>query len=107
MAVSSTGPSTMVAADKINTDSPKLAAKTYHVPEKITEGLSQIRDELYRIEDQQMVFIDQLEVNVFFLNKYKCTCTGPSSGLIVAQRAYNNTSPFADITNQIRRRSTI
>ncbi|XP_020601785.1 oxysterol-binding protein-related protein 11-like isoform X2 [Orbicella faveolata] len=61
-AASLTGPSTVVAADKINTDSPKLAPKTYHVPEKITAGLSQIRDELYRIEDQQMVFIDQLEV---------------------------------------------
>ena len=82
----------MVAADKINTDSPKLAAKTYHVPEQITAGLSQIRDELYRIEDQQMVFIDQLEVNVFFLNKYKCTCTcmGTSSRLLVVQRAYND-----------------
>jgi len=65
-AASSTGPSTVVAADKINADSPKLAPKTYRVPEKITAGLSQIRDELYRIEDQQMIFIDQLEVNVCF-----------------------------------------
>ena len=80
----------MVAADKINTDSPKLAAKTYHVPEQITAGLSQIRDELYRIEDQQMVFIDQLEVNVFFLNEYKCTCMETSSRLLVVQRAYND-----------------
>jgi len=32
------------------------------VPENITSGLTQIREDLYRIEDQQMVFIDQLEV---------------------------------------------
>ena len=59
------GHSNAAAADKISSDSPEVTHKTYHVPEKIMEGMSHIRDDLYRIEDQQMAFIDQLEVTVF------------------------------------------
>ena len=60
---SSSGHPNAAAADELVSDSPKVAHKTYHVPEKIMEGMSHVRDDLYRIEDQQMVFIDQLEVN--------------------------------------------
>ncbi|XP_078366737.1 oxysterol-binding protein-related protein 11-like isoform X3 [Oculina patagonica] len=62
-AASSTGFSGVVSADQIKTESPKLVPKTHHMSEKIVSGLSQIREDLYRIEDQQMVFIDQLELD--------------------------------------------
>lgn len=58
------GPSGVVSAEQIKTESPKLVPKTHHMSKKIVSGLSQIREDLYRIEDQQMLFIDQLEVNV-------------------------------------------
>ena len=66
-AASSSGPSGVASADTNKTDSPKLLPKSYHVSEKIMSGLSQIREDLYRTEDQQMTFIDQLEVNVHFV----------------------------------------
>lgn len=56
------GPSS-VAPEHVKSDSPGPVRKTFHIPEKITAGMEQIRDDLYRIEDQQMLFIDQLEVS--------------------------------------------
>lgn len=61
-AAASTGPSTGVPADNIKSDPPKLVPKTHQLPEKIVAGMAQIRDDLYRIEDEQMDLIDQLEV---------------------------------------------
>ena len=66
-AASSAGTSSIATADKVKTDSPKLAPKTYQVPENILSGMSQIREDLYNIEDQQMLLIDQLEVKYVHL----------------------------------------
>ncbi|KAJ7381190.1 hypothetical protein OS493_004790 [Desmophyllum pertusum] len=62
-AAASTGPSTGVPADNIKSDPPKLVPKTHQLPEKIVAGMAQIRDDLYRIEDEQMDLIDQLELD--------------------------------------------
>ena len=61
-AASSTGPSTVEVADRVRSHSSKPVQKTFQMPEKVISDMAQIRDDLYRIEDQQMFFIDQLEV---------------------------------------------
>ena len=61
--MSSSGHPQVAGADELLSGSPKVTHETYHVPEKIMEQMSHIREDLYRIEDQQMVLIDLLEVN--------------------------------------------
>ena len=58
----STGPSSIATADNVKSDSPRPVRKIAHIPESILSGLAQVREDLYRVEDQQMTFIDQLEV---------------------------------------------
>lgn len=62
-AASSSGHPQVAGADELSSDSPKVTHETYHVPEKIMEQISHIREDLYRIEDQQMVLIDLLELD--------------------------------------------
>lgn len=58
----STGTFAGVGTEKVKSDSPKVVRKSFQLPEEVLSGMAQIRDDLYRIEDQQMMFIDQLEV---------------------------------------------
>lgn len=58
----STGTSAGVGTEQVKSDSPKVVHKSFQLPEEVLSGMAQIRDDLYRIEDQQMMFIDQLEV---------------------------------------------
>lgn len=58
----SMGTSAGVGTEQVKSDSPKVVRKSFQLPEEVLSGMAQIRDDLYRIEDQQMMFIDQLEV---------------------------------------------
>ena len=58
----STGTSAGVGTEQVKSDCPKVVPKSFQLPEEVLSGMAQIRDDLYRIEDQQMMFIDQLEV---------------------------------------------
>lgn len=51
-----------MGTEQVKSDSPKVVRKSFQLPEEVLSGMAQIRDDLYRIEDQQMMFIDQLEV---------------------------------------------
>ncbi|XP_068721373.1 oxysterol-binding protein-related protein 11-like isoform X1 [Montipora capricornis] len=62
-AAMSTGPSSIATADNVKSDSPRPVRKVAHIPESILSGLAQVREDLYRVEDQQMTFIDQLELD--------------------------------------------
>ncbi|XP_029186921.2 oxysterol-binding protein-related protein 11-like isoform X2 [Acropora millepora] len=58
-----TGPSGTVTAENMTCDSPKPQRKLVQVSENVLSGLTQVREDLYRIEDNQMTFIDQLELD--------------------------------------------
>lgn len=51
-----------MGTEQVKSDSPKPVRKSFQLPEEVLSGMAQIRDDLYKIEDQQMMFIDQLEV---------------------------------------------
>lgn len=57
-----TGQSAGLGTEQVKSDSPKPVHKRFQLPEEVLSGMAQIRDDLYRIEDHQMMFIDQLEV---------------------------------------------
>ena len=59
-----TGPSGTVTAENMTCDSPRPQRKIVQVSENVLSGLTQVREDLYRIEDNQMTFIDQLEVRL-------------------------------------------
>ena len=66
-----TGPSSTVTGENMQCDSPRPQRKTVQVSENVLSGLTQVREDLYRIEDNQMTFIDQLEVRL------NCICIKP------------------------------